>query len=280
MASTIKDQSSGRETISSGRARRPRVLTSAHLKRALLTPLLLILFVMAPLRSIVADWNDVPSGSMRPTILEGDRIVVDKLAFGLRVPFSHNMWLAHWGEPARADVVTFASPVDSTCMVKRVIALAGDRVALDRNRVIVNGHAAQYQVLRELDRSPGPTGAMLDVIVADEYLIVSAPHDADNPGDPADLSSPAARNQPPTLTSPHTILVTPGVPSVRSFSELVVPEGCVFVMGDNRDLSNDSRFIGFVPIANIYGRVTSVALSLDPRASYAPRWERWFTVMR
>src|SRR5947209_20355024 len=87
-------------------------------------PLLILLLVLFSVRSAVADWNDVPTGSMKPTIMEGDRIFVNKLAYDLRVPFLD--WrLASWADPQRGDVVTFASPADGTRLVKRVVGLPG-----------------------------------------------------------------------------------------------------------------------------------------------------------
>ena len=240
---------------------RPRLPIAPRGRRAALHTLLRLIVVgafLAITRSIVADWNDVPTGSMRPTILEGDRIVVDKLAFGLRVPFTES-WLATWSAPRRGDVVTFASPVDGIRMVKRVVGLPGDHVRLDNNAVIINGVAAEYNVHPGRHYSPAPDGTRLPVVEIDEDLPTR------------DAAAPAA---------PHQILLTPGLPSPRSIAELTVPPGVYFVMGDNRDLSNDSRLIGFVPRANIYGRVRAIALSVDPWSGYHPRWERWFSGVR
>ena len=101
-------------------------------------PIGLVMLVMFPIRSVVADWNDVPSGSMRPTILEGDRIYVNKLSFGLRLPFTMT-WLARWDEPRRGDIATFASPADGIRLVKRIIGVPGDTVELRNNMLVING---------------------------------------------------------------------------------------------------------------------------------------------
>src|SRR5262245_59061880 len=77
--------------------------------------------ILAPLRSAVADWNDVPTGSMEPTILCGDRIFVNKLAYGLRVPFTHT-WVAQWDNPSAGEIVILNSPKDGVRLVKRLIA--------------------------------------------------------------------------------------------------------------------------------------------------------------
>src|SRR5262245_40087463 len=85
-------------------------------------PLMICGLLVGSIRSAVADWNDVPTGSMKPTILEGDRVVVNKLAYDLKVPFT--TWhVAEWGNPQRGDIVVFFSPVDGTRLVKRVIGL-------------------------------------------------------------------------------------------------------------------------------------------------------------
>src|SRR6187200_2349564 len=95
-----------------------------------------------------ADWNDVPTGSMEPTILPGDRILVNKLAYGLRVPFTHT-WLARWDDPSAGEIVIFASPKDGTRLVKRVIAGPGDTIELRNNVLVINGVAQAYSPLTE-----------------------------------------------------------------------------------------------------------------------------------
>ena len=85
-------------------------------------PLLILALILFSIRSSLADWNDVPSGSMQPTILVGDRIFVNKLAYDLKVPFT--TWhLAQWSNPQRGDIVVFYSPQDGTRLVKRVVGL-------------------------------------------------------------------------------------------------------------------------------------------------------------
>src|SRR6186713_1565178 len=103
---------------------------------------LLMLLVVSSLRSALADWNDVPTGSMKPTIEIGDRVVVNKLAYDLKLPFT-TIELFRWGNPKRGDIVVLFSPVDGTRLVKRVVALPGDRVAMYDNQLYVNGKAAQ-----------------------------------------------------------------------------------------------------------------------------------------
>ena len=126
-------------------------IRSLQFIRRQVAPFVMIVLVMTSFRSAIADWNVVPTGSMNPTIVEGDRIFVNKLAFGLRVPFT--MWqVAQWSQPSRGDVVVFHSPHDGQRMVKRVIALPGETVELIANRVFINGRPAAYQ-------PPAPMGA-------------------------------------------------------------------------------------------------------------------------
>src|ERR1700733_4359048 len=105
--------------------------------------LALFLVLMFAFRSAWADWVYVPSGSMNPTILEGDRLMVDKHAYGLRIPLTHRR-LTAGRDPARGDIAVFDSPKDGTSLVKRVIAVPGDTVMLEGEQLTVNGVPARY----------------------------------------------------------------------------------------------------------------------------------------
>lgn len=215
-----------------------------------LKPLLVIALVTTAVRSALADWNDVPTGSMKPSILEGDRVWVNKLAYDLKVPFT--TWhLAEWSDPARGEVVVFFSPGDGTRMVKRVIGLPGDVVELWENRLLLNGRAVDYAALdaTTVTAIPAPQRPRHDF--ASEHL----------------------------PEHPHPVMATPALPAQRSFGPTKVPAGHYFMLGDNRDNSLDSRYYGPVPREKIVGRSTAVVLSLDRERWFAPRWERWFTAM-
>ena len=206
-------------------------------------PFLIIAIVLCAVRSAVADWNDVPTGSMKPSIVEGDRIFVNKLAYDLKAPFT--AWrLARWAEPARGDIVVFNEPIKEQRYVKRVIGLPGDVIALRENRLFVNGQAAAYAPLAAVEGM-------------DHRAIVQE-----------------------TLSGrPHPIALLSGAASRSSFGPIKVPEGHYFVMGDNRDESFDSRYFGFVERDRIQGRATRIVLSLDPDHYYTPRWERFFQAL-
>ena len=103
-------------------------------------------------RTAVADWNPIPSGSMRPNLLEGDVVFVNRLAFDLKLPLT-DIVVAHLGDPQRGDVVTFSSPKDGTRLIKRVIALPGDVVEMRDEHLVINGQAAGYTLAGEAPRS-------------------------------------------------------------------------------------------------------------------------------
>ncbi len=218
--------------------------------REWIKPLLALVVVLGSFRSAVADWNDVPTGSMKPTILEGDRILVNKMAYDLKVPFLG--WrLIQRADPERGDVIVFYSPVDGTRLVKRVVALPGDRVALRDNRLWISGRAATYEPL--------------DPEIARQI----APHQ--RPGHHLAAERIDGHS--------HPVMTTPATASLHYFGPVSVPEGHYFVMGDNRDNSFDSRSFGLVPRDAVAGRAEAVILSLDRTDSYRPRGERFFRKM-
>ena len=209
---------------------------------------LLFLCLMLSFRSAWADWVTVPTGSMNPAILEGDRVLVDKHVFGLRIPFTR-VHLTAGADPARGDIVVFDSPVDGTSLVKRVIGVPGDVVALEDDRLTVNGQAARYSV----EDIRGVRGLLAATAAQHPLLLREA-----------------------GLGSAHAIMVLPGRMARRSLDAVTVPPGMYFMMGDNRDNSADSRYFGFVPRRDIIGRATRVVVSLNPDRHYAPRSDRFF----
>jgi signal peptidase I len=209
----------------------------------------LMVLILTAVRSAVADWNDVPSGSMNPTIVQGDRVFVNKLAYDLKAPFT--TWrLAQWSNPRRGDIVVFFSPVDGTRLVKRVIGLPGDRIELANERLLINGRPSEYETL------PLQTGR-------------DVPPDADG-------VRVYAREKWEGAAS-HPVTILPQRPAMRTFAPVTVPAGKYFMLGDNRDNSNDSRFWGTVDRGQIVGRATMVVLSLDRTRYFVPRWHRFFT---
>ena len=208
-------------------------------------PLLILVLILFSIRSSLADWNDVPSGSMRPTILEGDRIFVNKLAYDLKVPFT--TWhIAEWGGPSRGDVVVCFSPADESRLVKRVVGVPGDVIELRDNQLWVNGQAVEYG---RLDKE---TINQIDAAGRDQFVFAT--------------EKLGERD--------HPLMLSPRTPAIRSFGPTEIPEGHYFMMGDNRDDSKDSRWFGLVERDRIVGRAFRIAFSLDYENYYLPRWDR------
>ena len=203
---------------------------------------ILFIFLMVVFRSAIADWNDVPSGSMEPTILTGDRILVNKVAYDLRVPLTHVSLYRH-ADPKRGEIVIFDSQAADRRLVKRVIGVPGDTVQMIEDRLLINGIGATYEEPRLVD------GAWLATEAFESEAL--------------DRFS-------------HTVRVDErrqGMP--RTFGPVTVPDDHYLVLGDNRHESADSRAYGFVPRDEIVGRSRTVVLSLDPANFYLPRADRF-----
>lgn len=207
-----------------------------------------VIFVVVPVKSSLADWNWVPTGSMNPTIVEGDLIYVNKLAYDLRVPLTLHR-LASWSEPQRGDIVVCLSPDDGTRLVKRIVAGPGDTVQMYRDVLLLNGQPLVY--------SPTDRGYPVHLPGATVATGILSLENLDNVA--------------------HPILSVPGLGAMRSFGPITVPDGYYFVMGDNRDVSRDSRYFGLVPRASILGRARAVILSFDITDKYQPRLTRFLT---
>ncbi|MCG2584109.1 signal peptidase I [Massilia sp. TS11] len=196
-------------------------------------------------RTAVADWNPIPSASMHPNLLEGDVVFVNRLAFDLKLPLT-DVVLAHLAEPKRGDVVTFSSPADGSRLIKRLVAVPGDTVEMRNEMLIINGKPAKYDPVGtafETLSHAGPTPAV---------------HLSERIGEHA-----------------REIQVLPQVNAMRSFGPVVVPADQFMMLGDNRDNSADSRYIGFVPRHLLIGRAERVLVSADITGNWMPRPERF-----
>ncbi|HJV70680.1 signal peptidase I [Ideonella sp.] len=196
------------------------------------------------LRTAVADWNPIPSGSMRPTLLEGDVVFVNRLAFDAKIPLT-DISVARLADPVRGDVVTFSSPKDGTRLIKRIVAVPGDVVEMRDEVLLVNGEAAQYT----------------DLAPATEAM-----------GDGVEL--PAIRATERIAGSRRTVQFLPPTAARRSFGPLRLGADEYFMLGDNRDNSEDSRFIGPVRRKLLIGRAHHILVSADILGGWAPRFER------
>lgn len=209
-------------------------------------------FVWVPLRSAVIDYSPVPTGSMNPTILEGDVVWVNKLAYGLRVPLTQ-LYVTRWSEPQRGDIAVVLSPLDGTRLVKRVIGVPGDTVALRDNRLVLNGRAVDYE-----------------------------PAVADHGDAIARRLQPHAFFAEENLTGvEHPVMGLRGAgATLRNFPAVTVPPGGYFLMGDSRDNSRDSREFGFANRDAILGKAEGILVSLDINDTYLPRMNRFFSPLR
>lgn len=201
-----------------------------------------VILVVLLLRSFLVEPFRIPSGSMMPTLLVGDFILVNKYAYGIRLPVLDTKVIER-GSPERGDVVVFRFPKDPGIdYIKRVVGVPGDRLVYSNKTLFINGQ----QVAQ---------------IPAGSYL-----------GQGSGLSMSGADRRREMLGEvEHDILVVPGNHGISS--DVVVPEGHYFVMGDNRDNSNDSRYWGFVPDENLVGRAFMIWMNWDSAAS-GIAWDR------
>ena len=215
--------------------------------------LILLIALLVFLRTTIVDWNHVPTRSMVPTIIPGDRIFVDKTAFGLRLPFSEAPLLS-WHTPTHSEIVVFRAPQTGTLTVKRVIGLPGDRVSWRDNILTINSVAARYTPPTAADRDP--------------YLAEHFPH------------TDALREQ---LSGQHRVILRYKIPPQKShgsFDPVDVPADHYLVLGDNRDNSADYRKFGFVHADHLVGRASGVLFSLDPEQFYMPRRQRFASAFK
>ena len=193
-----------------------------------------VLAVVLVLRSFVAEPFRIPSSSMMPTLLIGDFILVNKFSYGIRLPIN-NKKVVELGEPKRGDVVVFRPPQHpDQDWIKRVVGLPGDVIAFQGDTLYVNGQALDYVVGGQYV-GEGRGREMTGAAVLEEQL------------------GPVR----------HRILEVPGFADSRGQGEWRVPEGEYFVMGDNRDRSDDSRFWGTLPESQLRGRAFLIWLNCE-----------------
>ena len=204
---------------------------------------LAFLLGMLLFRSAIADWYVVPSSSMYPTLVIGDHVFANRLAYDVKMPFT-DLILKHNADPVRGDIDTFTSPADGIRLVKRLVAVPGDVVEMRDEKLIINHVALTYEAVNaKVALTPDYSGQQ---VVWNENL----------------------------LGRPHDIIQMPERRSIRSFGPVTVPEGQFLMLGDNRDNSEDSRYIGFVKRELITGKVERVLYSLDAQNYYLPRMNR------
>lgn len=206
----------------------------------------------------------IPSGSMIPTLLVNDHILVDKSAYGLHVPFV-NQWIFFWKSPERGDVVVFRSTHDlDFLMIKRVIAVEGDRVSVaESGEVFVNGESLKQEAVA-FDEVPIFESLNWKNLASTEDEAFFVKED-----------------------ERYFTMMHKGALTVEQ-KEFEIPEGFIYLMGDNRNKSQDSRFFGAVPVENVLGKAKYIWLSCNqtlPRANFVCnpatlRWSRIFTTLK
>jgi len=205
---------------------------------------IIFILLMSVFRSAVADWYSVPTGSMQPTIKEGDRIVVNKIAYDLRLPFT-DISLLSLDTPKHGEIIVFESKAADLRLIKRVVGLPGDVVAMRNEKITINGKSLSYQAisqdkLNENDKTAGYSMENLGNIT--HHINIDK----------------AASDQ------------------FSNFGPVTVPAGHYLVLGDNRRHSADSRVHGFVPHNELRGKATAIAFSVDYEDYYLPRSDRFF----
>lgn len=227
-----------------------------------------VIFFVTFLRSFIFEPFQIPSGSMEPTLRVGDFLVVEKYAYGIKDPIWQTT-LIETGKPQRGDVVVFKAPkYPHIDYIKRVIGVGGDRVKYDiqtRNLTVIHGDSGKTVVFKYEGGQPNPDFFYHGEMQIERTEIGDVTHQV--------LNNPQIFNYEPYFFKQENVPV----------GEWVVPAGHYFVMGDNRDNSEDSRFWGFVPERNMVGKATFIWLSLDKKPNEFPsglRFERMFTSIK
>ena len=199
-----------------------------------------IFLIVLLLRAFLVEPFRIPSGSMMPTLLVGDFILVNKFAYGIRLPVTKTK-VIELGTPERGDIVVFRWPVNPRLdYIKRVVALPGDRVRYQGKTLIINGEPAPIEIIGQY-QPEGSGMRALGSVEGREHL--------------GEVS--------------HPVLINPLAPDFNpacgflGYNEVTVPEGHYLMVGDNRDDSNDGRCWGFVPDQNLVGKAFFVWLSWD-----------------
>lgn len=211
-------------------------------------PVILVVFVI---RSFIAEPFKIPSGSMMPTLLAGDYILVNKYTYGLRVPVLNTVFL-DVAEPERGDVAVFHFPPNPKVdYIKRIVGLPGDRIQYVDKKLIINGEELSVRQIEDYGYTKEEKRLVNGEVVT-ENVQVSAQQFLEKMGDVE-----------------HALLIEPDAPNsvlgqkFLNGGTITVPEGKYFAMGDNRDNSSDGRVWGFVPNQNLVGKAFFIWFNFD-----------------
>ena len=197
-----------------------------------------ILFCIVFFKSAIADLSSISGASMLPTLLDGDKVWVNKLAYDVKIPFTE-ISLTKLADPKQGDIVIVDSKMANKRLIKRIIGVPQDTIYMQNNALVINGVAIDYDILSSKNNTT----------IIKEHL----PHRTHQ----ARLSQRFLNR------------------NSRSYGPVIVPADEYFVLGDNRDNSADSRIYSFIPRGEIIGRSSSVVFSLDGDNYYLPRTERF-----
>lgn len=197
-----------------------------------------ILFCIVFFKSAIADLSSISGASMLPTLLDGDKVWVNKLAYDVKIPFTE-ISLTKLADPKQGDIVIVDSKMANKRLIKRIIGVPQDKIYMQNNALVINGVSVDYEILSSENNST----------IIREHL---------------PLRTHQARLSQRFLNR-----------SSRSYGPVIVPADEYFVLGDNRDNSADSRIYSFIPRGEIIGRSSSVVFSLDGDNYYLPRTERF-----
>jgi signal peptidase I len=236
-----------------------------------------VALVVLVLRSFIFEPFRIPSDSMMPTLLDGDFIIVNKFAYGLRLPVINRKFVPV-GEPQRGDVVVFRYPRDpSVNYIKRLIGLPGDHIQVRSDRVTINGQPVPFKIL-----APYNDGCYINMQLAEERIgehvhqsMLCPVQLFPSPVTPAGCNRSESRGyycggDADAGSGPSA----DGMLGEAPVFETTVPPGSYFMMGDNRDNSEDGRVWGFVPEDNLVGKATRIWFNWDLKRSGGPMWSR------
>ncbi|MHC5073237.1 MAG: signal peptidase I [Planctomycetota bacterium] len=213
--------------------------------------LFFIFFVIIPVKSAIADFNWVPTGSMNPTIREGDLVFVNKIAYDLRIPLTMYR-LVQWADPQPGDIVICFSPDNNIRLVKRIIGLPSDTIEMKNAQLFINNRPVSY--------------SKMDSNFSDQLT--------EKEQKQALLTLENLSNH------PHPVMIFPSINGAkRNFQPITIPKNHYFVLGDNRDFSKDSRIFGFVERKAIVGKAKAVIVSFDITDKYQPRLKRFLKII-
>ena len=236
-----------------------------------------VALVVLVLRSFIFEPFRIPSDSMMPTLLDGDFIIVNKYAYGLRLPVL-NRKIIPVGEPQRGDVVVFRYPRDpSVNYIKRLVGLPGDHVEVRRDRITINGKPVPFKII-----APYNDGCYINMQLAEEHIGAHIHQSMlcpvplfPSPVTPAGCNRSESRGyycgtDGGAAGSGLTVDPSGEPPAFQTD----VPPGSYFMMGDNRDNSEDGRVWGFVPEDNLVGKATRIWFNWDLKRTGGPAWSR------